>query len=64
VALPPRTAHTFSNTRPEPARFLNLMAPGGFERYLREVVAASAGGPPDQALMAKIASQHDFRPVQ
>ena len=63
VLIPPGTVHTFSNTRAETARILNLMAPGGFEGYLREVVAASAGAPPDRALMTEIASRHDFHPV-
>ncbi|HEX8053088.1 MAG TPA: cupin domain-containing protein [Thermoleophilaceae bacterium] len=62
--VPPGTVHTFSNPGDEPVRFLNLMAPGGFERYLREVVAAAtSGGPPDQALMAEIASRYDFEPA-
>ncbi len=64
VLVPPGAVHTFSNTRPETARVLNLMAPGGFEQYLREVVAASAdGASPDQALLAEVASRHDFRPA-
>lgn len=63
VLAPPGTVHTFSNTRPEPARALNLMAPGGFEQYLREVVAASADAPPDRALLTEIASRHDFHPA-
>ena len=42
-------------------RALNLMAPGGFERYLEEV--AELGGPPDPDQMAQIASKYDFHPV-
>lgn len=62
--VPPGTVHTFSNPGDAPVRFLNLMAPGGFERYLREVVAAAPpDGPPDQALMAEIASRYDFEPA-
>ncbi len=64
VLVPSGTVHMFSNTRPETARVLNLMAPGGFEQYLREVVAAAAAdGAPDQALLAELASRHDFRPA-
>jgi mannose-6-phosphate isomerase-like protein (cupin superfamily) len=62
--VPPRVVHTFSNPGEEPVRLLNLMAPGGFEQYLKEVAArAPPGGQPDQGLMAEIASRHDFHPA-
>lgn len=62
VLVPPGVVHTFANPGGEPVRFLNAMAPGGLERYLREVVAATppGAGPPDPALMARIASRYDF----
>jgi quercetin dioxygenase-like cupin family protein len=64
VFIPPETVHTFSNPTGEPVRVLNLMAPAGFERYLKEMARSlPAGGPPDPALMAEIASRYDFRPV-
>jgi hypothetical protein len=44
-------------------RILNLMAPGGFEQYLKEVARASFGGPPDLSLMPEIASRYDFTPA-
>ena len=37
--VPPGNEHTFSNSGDAPVRFLNLMAPGGFERNLREAAA-------------------------
>jgi len=58
--VPPGNAHTFANPGDEPVSFLNVMAPGGFERYLREVAAAEALDP---AAMAAIASKYDFRAV-
>ena len=62
--VPPSAVHTFSNPGDERVRLLNLMTPGGFERYLREVVAATPrGGPPDPDRMAEIASRYDFHPV-
>ena len=63
--VPPSVVHTFSNSTDEPARVLNLMAPGGFEQYLKEAVRAAevAGGSPDPALMAEIASRYDFQPA-
>jgi quercetin dioxygenase-like cupin family protein len=41
VHAPPGVAHTFSNSRDEPLRFLNLYAPGGFERFFRQRAAAT-----------------------
>jgi mannose-6-phosphate isomerase-like protein (cupin superfamily) len=62
--VPPGTVHTFSNTSDAPVRVLNLMAPGGFELYLREVAATVAGGgAPDPAVMGEIASRYDFEPA-
>ena len=60
--VPPGTPHTFSNPGDEPVRMLNLMAPGGFEQYLKEVARTLPPGvPPDPERMAEIASHHDFR---
>jgi mannose-6-phosphate isomerase-like protein (cupin superfamily) len=61
--VPPRAVHTFANRGNEPVRLLNLMAPGGFEQYLKDVAQASGGGPPDRQLMAEIASRYDFVPA-
>ncbi|MEA2329965.1 MAG: hypothetical protein QOH58_103 [Thermoleophilaceae bacterium] len=58
ACVPPGNAHTFSNPGTEPVRVLNLMAPGGLEGYLREL--AKLGGPPDPAVMARIAADYDF----
>lgn len=62
VCAPPGTAHTFSNPSSEPVRFLNFNVPGGFERYMRDLVDAwqRAGGPPDPAELGAIASRYDF----
>jgi quercetin dioxygenase-like cupin family protein len=59
--VPPGNPHTFSNPSDEPVSLLNLMAPAGFERYLRDV--AEGGGPLDPQKMAEIASKYDFRAV-
>jgi uncharacterized cupin superfamily protein len=60
----PGTAHTFSNSSQGTVRMLNLMAPGGFEQYLKEMAAATpAGSQPEPALMARIASKYDFEPA-
>jgi quercetin dioxygenase-like cupin family protein len=59
--VPPGNVHTFSNPGDAPARALNVLAPGGFEQYLKEVAALP--GPPDPAAMAEIASKYDFEPA-
>ena len=61
--VPPGNVHTFANRSDTTVRTLNLMAPGGFEQYLKEVAAAAGGGPPDPAAMAEIASRYDFVPA-
>jgi quercetin dioxygenase-like cupin family protein len=61
--VPPETVHAFANPGPESVRMVNLMAPGGFEQYLKDVAAAASAGPPDPKLMAELASRYDFTPA-
>jgi mannose-6-phosphate isomerase-like protein (cupin superfamily) len=56
---PPGTVHTFANESESPVRMLNVLAPAGFERYLKELSAL--GDRPDQAATAALASKYDFR---
>jgi mannose-6-phosphate isomerase-like protein (cupin superfamily) len=59
--VPPGNVHTFSNQSDTPVRVLNVMAPGGFEQYLKEAAAAMpADGAPDPAALAAIAAKYDF----
>ncbi len=54
---PRGVAHAFWNASSEPALVLELIIPGGFERYFKELVAlahASGGGPPDRSLMVEV----------
>ena len=63
-AMPSGTVHSFANRTDGLVRALNLMAPGGFEQYLKEFAAASRPGEaPDPAVMAEIALRYDFVPV-
>jgi quercetin dioxygenase-like cupin family protein len=57
---PAGNVHTFSNPGGETVRALNIMAPGGFEQYLKEAAAAGASDP---AELAAIAARYDFKPV-
>ena len=54
--VPPGNVHTVSNPGDRPVRFLNVTAPGGLERYLRELAA-------DPADFAAIAARHDVVPA-
>jgi quercetin dioxygenase-like cupin family protein len=60
AVAPPGSVHTFSNPGAGTVRALNIMAPGGFEQYLKE---AAAAGTADPAELAKIASRYDFTPA-
>ena len=60
AVAPPGSVHTFSNPGEGTVRALNIMAPGGFEQYLKE---AAAAGTTDPAEPAKIASRYDFKPA-
>jgi quercetin dioxygenase-like cupin family protein len=63
ASIPPGVVHTFRNDGARPARALNLNAPAGWEHYLRELAAATSAGGLTPALMAEIASRHDFHPA-
>jgi quercetin dioxygenase-like cupin family protein len=61
ILVPPGVVHTFANTSDAPVRFLNLNAPGGWERYLRDLAAAArTGALPGSAEFAQVVAQHDF----
>lgn len=63
VLVPPGNPHTFSNPGSEPARFLSLFSPGGFEGYLKELATAMTGGDFDPAVAGQIASRYDYEAV-
>jgi quercetin dioxygenase-like cupin family protein len=60
VLVPPGVVHTFSNQGSEPARFLGLVSPAGFERYFEELADAVGDGPLDPAVAAEISSKYDI----
>jgi quercetin dioxygenase-like cupin family protein len=60
ASIPPGVVHTFRNDGDQPARGLNVNAPAGWEQYLRELAGVARVSGLDPALMAEIASRHDF----
>ena len=51
--------HSFWNAGDEPARILEIISPGGFERYFEQVSTLfAAGGPPDPAALGAVAAEH------
>ena len=59
--VPPGVVHTFANISDQPARFLNISAPGGLEKYLRDIAdAMRSGAMPGTPHFATIAAKHDF----
>jgi mannose-6-phosphate isomerase-like protein (cupin superfamily) len=63
ACAPPGVRHTFSNRSDSQVRFLNINAPGGFERYMRELAAASSEGALSSERIGEIASRYDVRVV-
>ena len=60
VAVAPGTVHTFSNRSEQPARFLGIVSPGGFEQYFRDLAAAIGDGPFDPAVVAPLIARYDY----
>jgi len=63
VFKPRNVPHTFWNAGPEPARLIEMIAPGGFEKFFDELAAiyAAAGtGPPDQEKIGELAARYDL----
>ena len=68
VHKPRNQWHTFWNAGDEPCRILEIIAPGGFEKFFEELVDADiAGGPPDPewlaALCARYGIELDFESI-
>jgi quercetin dioxygenase-like cupin family protein len=63
VSVPPGIVHTFSNRSTRPVRFLNINAPGGWERYLREIAEIMRDEMPDPDQWRAVMARHDFVPA-
>jgi hypothetical protein len=58
VRKPRGQEHTFWNAGDEPLRFLELISPGGFEGYFRELAPLLATG--DQAGVQEVAARYEL----
>jgi quercetin dioxygenase-like cupin family protein len=61
ILVPPGLVHTFGNISDEPVRFLNISAPGGLEKCLRDLADATRlGTMPGTPDFATIVAKYDF----
>jgi oxalate decarboxylase/phosphoglucose isomerase-like protein (cupin superfamily) len=61
ILVPPGVMHLFANTSDDPVRFLNINAPGGWEKYLRDLADAMRSGTmPGTPDFAQIVTNYDF----
>ena len=62
LVLKPRgVPHAFWNATDEPARFLEVITPGGFEGYFAEIAEVLAvDGPPDLERLGAVAQRYDL----
>ena len=59
VVKPRRVFHAFWNAGNVPVRFLEIITPGGFERYFDELVQlVSRDGPPDMEAIVALAARY------
>ena len=58
VFKPRGEAHAFWNAGDEPCRLLEIVAPGGFERFFEELGEATAAGPPSDELMGELSARY------
>jgi quercetin dioxygenase-like cupin family protein len=67
VCVPRAAIHGFENRGGRDARFLAIATPGVFGpayfREIGEVLAASAGGPPDRAALVEVMRRHGLTPA-
>jgi quercetin dioxygenase-like cupin family protein len=53
--------HTYRTASAAPARFVVAITPGGMERFFADLSTATAGGPPNMAVVTDIASRYGVR---
>jgi mannose-6-phosphate isomerase-like protein (cupin superfamily) len=64
VFKPREQWHTFWNAGDEPARILEIIAPGGFEHFFDELGDLVGGGEPDPAALGELSARYglEMRP--
>jgi hypothetical protein len=61
VYKPKGVPHTFWNQGSAPARILEIISPGGFERYFEELAELfGGGGPPDIGRLMALAKKYEL----
>ncbi len=60
VFKPRGVPHAFWNAGDEPARLLELISPGGFENYFRELAPLLAATEPDEAAIGEVVARYDL----
>jgi len=67
VCIPRGAVHGFDNRESKDAKFLAVSTPGvmspDYFREVQEVLAASAGGPPDPAKIGEVMRRHGLTPA-
>lgn len=67
LCVPRGSVHGFDNNGSENAKFLAISTPGvmtpGYFREIHDVLAATAGGPPDLARVADVMRRHGLTPA-
>jgi quercetin dioxygenase-like cupin family protein len=58
IKKPRGEMHSMWNGGGTPARIIELITPGGFERYFRELADLVAGGPPESGAAADLAGRY------
>jgi mannose-6-phosphate isomerase-like protein (cupin superfamily) len=58
VHKPRNQWHTFWNAGDEPCRILEIIAPGGFEKFFDELVDGAAAGAPDPAWLEELGARY------
>jgi quercetin dioxygenase-like cupin family protein len=63
VTKPPEVPHTFWNPGTRAAHVLEIIAPGGFEGYFRELAALYAARPPDLGAVAELRERYGITAI-
>ncbi len=60
IVKPRGQVHAMWNAGGTPARMIEVITPGGFEDFFRELSALGAGGPPDMEKLVELAGRYQL----